>query len=179
MGIARQFPHIFSYFNCHYVSCCNPKRLTLGSCDNCQKLLNLAIAVFLWQTSCTLRDLNSLNTLQGGLYSVSSMQQLTCWDCHPSSLLMHCIPCALLDHSTHDPQLDIPKQSLLLVNNTFQYQVQLLVPAGLFTHAIPYMILAYHFWHFCAHCLPLVSQVIGWVSTQPCLPLSGYYPELI
>ena len=23
----------------HYVSCCNPKRLTWGSCDNCKKLL--------------------------------------------------------------------------------------------------------------------------------------------
>ena len=63
---------------------------------------------------------------------------------------MCCITCTLSDHGTHDPDLDIPKQSLLPVINTFQYQVQLLVLAGLFTHAIPYMILAYHFWHFYA-----------------------------
>ena len=99
----------------------------------------------------------------GGLYSVSFVQWLTHQDCCPSSLLMHCVPCALLDHGTHDPLLDIPKQSLLLVINTFWYQVQLLVPAGLFTHAIFYMILAYHFWHFYACCLPMVSQG-NWVS---------------
>ena len=32
--------HIFSYLNRHYISYCNPKRLTLGSCDNRKKLLN-------------------------------------------------------------------------------------------------------------------------------------------
>ena len=77
---------------------------------------------------------------------------------------MHCIPCALLDHDTHDPLLGIPKQSLLLViDDTFQYQVQLLVPVGLFAHAIPYTILVYCFWHVYACQLPLVSQG-NWVS---------------
>ena len=41
------------------------------------------------------------------------MQQLNRWDCLPDSLLMHCVPCALLDHDTHDPLLGIMKQSLL------------------------------------------------------------------
>ena len=34
------FPVNLSYLNHHYLSCCNPKRLTLDSCDNCKKLLN-------------------------------------------------------------------------------------------------------------------------------------------
>ena len=101
------------------------------------------------------------------------MWQLTCWDCHPSSLLMCCISCTLSGHGTHDPLLGILEQFLLLVIGTFQYQVQLLVPAGLFAHAIPYMILMYHFWHFYAcHFYPWCPRVIGWVSTQPCF----FYP---
>ena len=130
--------------------------------------------------SCTLWDLNSLNILQGGSYSVSFMQWLTCQGCHPHSLIMGCVPCALLDHGTHDPLLDIPKQSLLLVIDTFWYQVQLLVPAGVFTHAIPYKILAYHFWHFYACHLPLVSQG-NWVSFYSTLLLlpSGCFPGLV
>ena len=46
-------------------------------------------------------------------------------------------PCALLDHNTHNPQLDILKQFLLLVINTFWYQVQSLVPAEIFAHVTP------------------------------------------
>ena len=91
------------------------------------------------------------------------MQQLNCWDCLPDSLLMHCVPCALLDHDTHDPLLGILKQSLLLAINTFQYWVQLLVLAGLFADVIPYIILVYRFWHVYAFWLPLVSQG-NWVS---------------
>ena len=125
----------------------------------------------------TLQDLNSLNILQGDLYSVLSMQQLTRRDCCPSSLLMRCIPCTLLDHGTHAPLLDILKQFLLLVINTFWYGVQLLVLVGLFAHATPYMILAYHFWHFYASCLPLVSQGnwVSFYSTLLLLPF-GYSP---
>ena len=66
----------------------------------------------------------------------------TCWDRHP------CLS---------------SKQSLLPVIDTFQYQVQLLVPVGLFAHVIPYMILVYCFWHVYACQLPLVSQG-NWVS---------------
>ena len=130
--------------------------------------------------SCTVRNMNSLSILQGGLYSVPSMQQLTHQDCHPNPLLIHCIPCALLDHGTHDSPLDIPKQSLLLVINIFQYWVQSFVLAGLFAHAIPYMILTYHFWHFYACCLPLVSQGnwVSFYSTLLLLPF-GYYPGFI
>ena len=76
---------------------------------------------------------------------------------------MCCVPCALLDHDTHDPLLGILKQSLLLTIDTFQYQVQLLVLVGLFTHTISYTILAYCFWHVYACWLPLVSQG-NWVS---------------
>ena len=130
--------------------------------------------------SCTLQDLSSLSILQGGLYSISFMQQLTHQDCHPGFLLTCCIPCTLLGHGIHNPLLGIPKQFLLLVINTFRYWVQLLVPAGLFTHATPYMILACHFWHFYAYHLPLVSQG-NWVSfySTLLLLLSGYYPEFI
>ena len=85
------------------------------------------------------------------------MQQLSHWDCLPDSLLMRCILCALLDHDTHDPLLGILKQSLLPAINTFWYQVQLLVPVGLFTHVIPYTIPMYHFWHVYACQLTLVS----------------------
>ena len=123
----------------------------------------LAITVFLQQMSHILWDLNSLNILQEDLYSVSSMWQLTHWDCHLGSLLMCCVPCTLLDHGTHDPLLDILKQFLLLAIDTFWYQVQLLVPVGLFAHVTPYMILVYHFWHFYASHWPLVSQG-NWVS---------------
>ena len=140
----------------------------------------LAITVLLWQTSHTLWDLNSLNILQGGLYSVLSMWWLTHWDCHPGFHLMCCIPCALSDHGTHDPLLDIPKQSLLPVIDTFQYWVQLLVSVGLFAHAIPYMILTYHFWQFYACRLPLVSQGnwVSFYSTLLLLPF-GYSPGFI
>ena len=82
-------------------------------------------------------------------------------------------------HGTHDPLLDILKQFLLLAINTFQYQVQLLVPVGLFTRATPYMILAYHFWHFYASHLPLVSQGnwVSFYSTLLLLPF-GCSPEV-
>ena len=128
----------------------------------------------------TLRDLSSLNIIQEDLYSISFVRQLNHQDHLPDTLLMHCIPCTLLDHGTHDPLLDILKQFLLLVINTFQSQVQLLVLAGLFAHVTPYMTLTYHFWHFCAYCLPLVSQG-NWVSfySTLLLLLSRCYPEFI
>ena len=93
---------------------------------------------------------------------------------------MCCIPCTLLDHDTHDPLLSIPKQSLLPAIGTFWYRVQLLVPVGLFAHAIPYMILAYCFWHFYACLLPLVSQGnwVSFYSTLLILPF-GYSPGFI
>ena len=93
---------------------------------------------------------------------------------------MCCIPCTLLDHDTHDPLLGIPKQSLLLVINTFWYWVQLLVLVGLFTHVIPCMILVYHFWHVYACRLPLVSQG-NWVSSYSTLLLLpfGHSPGFI
>ena len=93
---------------------------------------------------------------------------------------MHCVQGALLDHGTHDPLLGIPKQFLLLVIDTFRYWVQLLVPAGLFAHVTPYMILTYHFWHFYTYRLPLVSQG-NWVSfySTLLLLLSRYYPEFV
>ena len=93
---------------------------------------------------------------------------------------MCCIPCTLLGHDTHNPLLGIPKQSLLPAINTFRYQVQLLVPVGLFTHAIPYMILVYHFWHVYACQLPLVSQGnwVSFYSTLLLLPF-GYSPGFI
>ena len=71
---------------------------------------------------------------------------------------MRCVPCALLGHGNHDPLLDIPKQSLLLAIDTFWYLVELLVLVGLFTHAIPHMLLMYRLWHnIYAFQLPLVS----------------------
>ena len=57
----------------------------------------------------------------------------------------------------HDPLLDIPRQSLLGVIDTFWYLVQLLVPVELFAHAIPHMLLTYCLWHIYAFQLPLVS----------------------
>ena len=123
----------------------------------------LTITVFLQQMSCTLQDLSSLNILQVDLYPSSSLWQLNHWDFHPSSLLMCCIPCALLDHDIHDLPLGILKRFLLLATNTSQSLVQLLVPGGLFTLVTPYMILMYHSWHFYACHLPLVFQG-NWVS---------------
>ena len=85
------------------------------------------------------------------------MQQLNHWGCLPDSLLVCCVPCTLSDHGNHDPLLDILKQFLLPAINTFWYQVQLLVPVGLFARVIPHMLLAYHLWHVYAFQLPLVS----------------------
>ena len=105
-----------------------------------------------------LRDLNSLSILQGDLYSISFMQRLNHWGRLPDPLLVHCIACALLDHDSHDLLLDILKQSLLPVIDTSRYLVQLLVPVGLFTLAVPRTILTYRLWHnIYAFLLPLVS----------------------
>ena len=105
----------------------------------------------------SLRDLNSLNILQGDLYLVLSMRRLNYWGCLPDFLLVRCVPCTLLDHGNHDPLLDIPKQFLLPEIDTFQYWVQLLVPVRLVAHAIPHTLLTYHLWHIYAFWLPLVS----------------------
>ena len=75
-----------------------------------------------------------------------------------NSPLVRCVACALLDHDSHDLLLDIPKQSLFLVIDTFQYLVQSLVPVGSFALAIPHMLLTYCLWHnIYAFLLPLVS----------------------
>ena len=70
---------------------------------------------------------------------------------------MRCVPCALVDHGNHDLLLDLLKQSLLTVIDTFWYQVQLLVPVGLFAHEISHTLLTYCLWHIYAFQLPLVS----------------------
>ena len=108
------------------------------------------------------------------------MPQLNHQDCLPDSLLMHCVPCTLLDHDTHDPLLGMPKQSLLPAIDTFWYQVQLLVPVGLFAYVISYMILMYRFWHVYACLLPLVSQGnwVSFYSTLLLLPFR-YHPGFI
>ena len=108
------------------------------------------------------------------------MQQLNCQDCLPDSLLMCCVPCTLLDCDTHDPLLGILKQSPLLAIDTFQYWVQLLVPVGLFAHAIPYTILTYRFWHVYTCLLPLVSQGnwVSFYSTLLLLPFR-YHPGFV
>ena len=41
MGIAQRFPHLFYFTPSLHTSCCNPKRLTLRSCDHSKKLLNI------------------------------------------------------------------------------------------------------------------------------------------
>ena len=82
-----------------------------------------------------------------------------------------------MDHDIHDPLLSIPKQTLLLLIDTFQYWVQLLVLVGLFTHVIPYMILVYHFWHVYACQLPMVSQG-SWVFYSTLLLLPFRYSRV-
>ena len=129
----------------------------------------MTIAVSLWQMSHRLWDLSSLSILQGGLYSIPFTRWLNHWDCHPNSLLMHCIPCALLDHGTHDPLLGILKQFLLLAPNTSQFLVQPLVLAGCLLMLLPIWYLHIISGIFVPIIYPWYPRVVGWVSTQPCI----------
>ena len=88
VGITWQFPHTISLtLHCHYVSCCNPKRLTLRSHDNRKKLLNWIMwsSASLWcfaasfsdhsQCSASCHDLIMTST------SVSSSRTECFWMC--------------------------------------------------------------------------------------------------
>ena len=106
--------------------------------------------------------MNFLNILQGGLYSVLFMQWLNHQGCPPDFLLMHCVSCALLDHGNHDVLLDIPKQFLLPAIDTFQYQVQLLVPVGVI-HLCDYLF-ATHILFLACLCLSVALGVLGYLG---------------